>query len=88
MGLTTPNPMKERIVKTKSKEDTTWEEQRLGIIKKQPHLLKVAESCSKFLSGFCCEHLDSGRAFDCLFVRDYKKGTKVSCSWYKEVSHE
>lgn len=66
-------------------DNLTWKEQRKLIEKKQPELLKTAESCDHFLDGFCCESLAAGRTWDCFFIRDYKKGEVVQCTRYKEL---
>ena len=68
-----------------NKEDMTWEQERQILVKAKPKLLKIAEKCKHFLCGFCCESLDAGRTWECVFIRDgYKKGTEISCSKYGE----
>jgi len=70
----------------KNREEMSWKEEKAYILTllKGKRRLTIAENCEWFLSGLCCESLDSGRTWTCLFIRDYDKGTVIQCEKYKE----
>ena len=75
-------------MKLKNREDMNWEEEKQLILTFPGgrKMLKIAESCKHHLSGFCCESLNTGRTWTCLFLRKVPKGTEIACSKYvKEV---
>jgi hypothetical protein len=74
----------------KNRDDMNWYEERDLILtfpngKKR---LKIAESCTHFISGLCGESLDAGRTWTCLFLRDEKKGTIIECDRYVKIGEE
>lgn len=72
-----------------NREEMTWVEERGYILTlpKGEKRLQVAESCKHFFNGFCCESLDAGRTWACLFLRDVPKGTTIECDRYRR-SHD
>ncbi len=72
----------------KKTEDMTWEEERLMLLKSHPFSLRRAESCTHFLCGMCCESLNAGRTWNCLYLRVHSKDKNPECGRYKEVEYK